>query len=603
MERKAIKLLTTIQEKNHISNKLNKNASLLEHALYYQSLGWSVVPVQLGKKIPFVKWKPYQSRRPTLKQIRKWWEKFPDANIGIITGKISNLVVLDFDSILALETFRNQICLTPKTIKQKTGRGYQYFFPYPNGRDIRNKSGLMKDVDLRAEAGLVVVAPSIHKSGKRYEWKNHDPLEDGLKGLKEIPKKILIFCLKGSKSSISNKIAKDVNILDGVEEGIRDETLFKHACSLKSKGLSRAEVEIIITEAAKNCSPPFPKDEALAKVESAFGYPDSNALKIRRAREKMRKRTSKKGITVRRLMRTKFPEPKWALKGVFCEGLNILAGKPKVGKSFLALNICVAIAHGELALNEFETEKSSVLFIGLEDTLRRLKGRLRVNIPSKISKATTKMRLINEWPRMGDGGLDLLEEEIKKYTDLRLIVIDTLQWFRPTGQNKDSNSYAKDYEQMMVIKQLADKHRIAILLIHHLRKTGADDIFDTLSGSFGLTGGADGLLALEDKNGKFILHIRGRDIDEQQYAMKFAPSNLSWSVIGDADEVKATNKQQLLYDAVKNADGPISPKQLIEETGLNENYVHKNMIKLVDSGDVKKLDRGKYQFIQKGPEK
>ena len=184
MYKTTIALKKIIQQKNNKTNKLSKDKSLVEHALFYQSLGWSVIPVQPGKKIPYIKWKDFQHVRPTPKQIRIWWKKFPDANIGIVTGKISNLVVLDFDSITALRTFRDEIAPTPKTIKQKTGRGYQYFFSYPDSHEARNKSGLMKDVDLRAEAGLVVVAPSIHKSGRQYEWKNHNPMEDGLKGLR-----------------------------------------------------------------------------------------------------------------------------------------------------------------------------------------------------------------------------------------------------------------------------------------------------------------------------------------------------------------------------------------------------------------------------------
>jgi len=588
MKRTAIKLRTINQEKKCISDKLLNNKSLVEHAIYYHKLGWSVIPLKPREKIPYMKWEEYQRQRATPKQIHKWWKDFPNANIGIITGNISNLVVLDFDSVRALLRFRIQVCSTPNTIKQRTGSGYHYFFSYPKGRDIRNKIGLMKDVDLRAEAGFVVVAPSIHKSGKRYEWQDITPMEDGLKGLMKMPQKILDFCLKDFRSPKLNKKVDVINILDGVKEGVRDDTLFRYACRLKNKGLSRAEVEVFIKEAAKNCSPPFPVEEALTKVKSAWSYPDSKALKIKKAREMMHEKTSKKkGITVRKLMRTKLPKPKWALEGVLCEGLNILAGKPKVGKSFFGLNICMAIADGKLALDKFKTEKGSVICFALEDTMRRLQSRLKVNIPTRISKATRKMRLINVWPRMGDGGLDSLED------------IDTLQWFRPRDKNKDKNTYTQDYEQMMLLKKIADKYRIAILLVHHLRKTTADDIFDTISGSFGLTGGADGLLALENKEGKYILHIRGRDIDEQEYAMKFSPTNLSWSVIGDADEVKTTNHQQLLYDAVKNAEGSISPKDLVKMTGLKENYVHKNMIKLLTSGDVKKLDRGKYQFINK----
>ena len=109
-----------------------------------------------------------------------------------------------------------------------------------------------------------------------------------------------------------------------------------------------------------------------------------------------------------------------------------------------------------------------------------------------------------------------METEIQKYDDLKLVVIDTLQWFRPPGSAGDRNIYAKDYDQMMKIEKTADKFKISILVIHHLRKTGADDIFDRLSGSFGLTGVADGILVLNRKGKQYVLHTRGRDIQEKE---------------------------------------------------------------------------------------
>jgi hypothetical protein len=298
------------------------------------------------------------------------------------------------------------------------------------------------------------------------------------------------------------------------------------------------------------------------------------------------------GITAAELVKMDIPPIKWIIKGLIAEGLSILGGKPKYGKSMLALNICLAVAFGGKALGQTPVEKGTAIYLALEDTPRRLKERL-----SKMFKkedAPENLILFTNWPKMGDGGISLLKEEIGKHSDLRLIIIDTLAKFRPKAKSNNSNHYDTDYQNVAKIKAVADEHNISILFIHHLRKSDADDVMDTFSGTLGLTGAADGLLALIRKSGKHELHVTGRDVEAKEYALKFDPLVLGWNLLGEATNVRDTEKQQEIYNACLKAEKPLSPKAISEITKLDYQYVRNTLGKMVKKGELDKKVRGKY---------
>jgi len=301
------------------------------------------------------------------------------------------------------------------------------------------------------------------------------------------------------------------------------------------------------------------------------------------------------GITAAALMEKIFPEPRWAIPGILPEGLNILAGKPKKGKSLFALNIGLSIALGGLALGKIPVDQGAVLYLALEDTERRLQGRLKQMLAYSDS-APDALHLFTKWPRMDAGGLELLEVKIGEIENLRLVIIDTLQKFRKPAKG-NANLYAEDYETVTKIKDIADRLGVCILLIHHLRKAEAVDIFDTLSGSLGLTGGTDGNLVLESSKGTTTLHLTGRDLEESELAIELDGQMLTWRLLGERAEVKATNDQQAVYDTLKNTTRVLSPKELSEITGVQVFNVKRILLKFVEDGSVKRTGHGKYLHI------
>lgn len=174
--------------------------------------------------------------------------------------------------------------------------------------------------------------------------------------------------------------------------------------------------------------------------------------------------------------------PKFIISRFLPAGLHILAGNPKIGKSWFALWLCHQVSKGE-PVWDFETQQCGALYISLEDTIDRLYFRL-----SQIIKDGSEQSYFATNADSLSGSLIAqLEKFMQGYPDTGLIVIDTFQRIRDTAN--DRNTYANDYEEINKIKAVADKYKIAILLVHHLRKMPDSDPFNMVSGSTGIIGG------------------------------------------------------------------------------------------------------------------
>ena len=149
-------------------------------ALRYLARGWSVVIVEPRAKRPIVRWRSFQKRAPSEAQIHRWLEQHPDANLAVVTGAVSGLVVLDVDprhgGTASLEAWEREHGALPATVESRTGGGGRHlYFAHP-GRTVRNRVGLAPGLDLRGDGGVIVVPPSIHPSGKAYRWvRGHGP--------------------------------------------------------------------------------------------------------------------------------------------------------------------------------------------------------------------------------------------------------------------------------------------------------------------------------------------------------------------------------------------------------------------------------------------
>lgn len=226
--------------------------------------------------------------------------------------------------------------------------------------------------------------------------------------------------------------------------------------------------------------------------------------------------------------------PKFIISGLLPVGLHMLAGSPKIGKSWLALWLCNQISKGEKVW-EFETLQCGALYLSLEDTMERLHFRL-----SRITEDGSEQSYFATNADSLSGSLMIqLETFLRDYPDTGIIVIDTFQKIRD-GIN-DKNAYASDYEEINKIKAVADKYKIAVLLVHHLRKMPDSDPFNMVSGSTGIIGAVDSLYILEKDSrtdNKAKLHVTGRDVEDMQIQLEFDRNDSVWRFVSFLDHAE-----------------------------------------------------------------
>lgn len=221
------------------------------------------------------------------------------------------------------------------------------------------------------------------------------------------------------------------------------------------------------------------------------------------------------------LLTTKLPRVRYIVDELIPQGLHVLAGAPKIGKSYLTLWLCLQIATGK-PVWELESHKCGVLYISLEDTPERIKKR----ILEMTDSAPDNLRLATCSNTITEGLAEQLEAYLKERPDTGFIAIDTLQKVR-SSEATQASSYAVDYMALSQLKSIADKHRIAILLVHHLRKQKSNDPFEMISGTTGITGAVDAsyvMMQRRDMKRVATLYAQGRDITYQEIDVSFRNS-------------------------------------------------------------------------------
>jgi hypothetical protein len=298
-------------------------------------------------------------------------------------------------------------------------------------------------------------------------------------------------------------------------------------------------------------------------------------------------------ITANSLKEKKFEPVKYVLPGFITEGVTVFAGKPKIGKSWLLYDVCLASAAGRFVLGNIKPAEGQVLYLALEDSQRRLKQRLQKLWPD--GSWPESLTLATEWRRADAGGLDDIASWCRSVTKPILIVIDTLEKFRPVAKG-NAPAYSTDYSAITGLHKLAHSLGIAVVVVHHVRKMEADDPFDTVSGTTGLTGAADTILILKRQSGNVTLHARGRDIEESETACTFNKVTCRWTLLGEAAEVHTSGQRVAIVSALKSAGSAgMHVTELMAAIGRSDrNAVDQLLFKMSRDGDVVRLKRGVY---------
>lgn len=250
--------------------------NLIDEVKKYLEAGYSVIPINPYSKKPFFPWEEFQKRTPTEKEVVYWWREFPTAMIGIITGNLTKLFVLDIDKNHDNSVYE----YIPETIVTPTARtprdGIHLYFSAPEDPNITVKSGLFLNVDYRCNGGYIVAPPSKNAYGIYYRWL--DGLDIFSIQPAEIPEKLLFHIYNSNNNKknyyiISNRtkeIFADSNSAAPFTEGNRNQTLFHIAYSLVRGKASEDIIHQTVEILAKNCIPPLENDEISTIVQSAF---------------------------------------------------------------------------------------------------------------------------------------------------------------------------------------------------------------------------------------------------------------------------------------------------------------------------------------------
>lgn len=234
------------------------------------------------------------------------------------------------------------------------------------------------------------------------------------------------------------------------------------------------------------------------------------------------------------LLDTAFQPKAQIVNDLLCAGTYLFAGAPKVGKSFFMAQLGYHVSGG-IPLWEYPVHRGAVLYLALEDTYARLQKRLSRMYGTDCIEG---FYFATHAKNLSDGLEGQLKSFIKSHADTKLIIIDTLQKIREVGGEKFS--YASDYEIVTKLKKFSDEHNICVLLVHHTRKQTAEDCFETISGTNGLLGAADGAFIMQKEkrtDNKAVLDMVGRDQQDQRLHLLFEREKCLWQLTKTESEL------------------------------------------------------------------
>ena len=401
-------------------------------------------------------------------------------------------------------------------------------------------------------------------------------------------------------------------VVGDIRDGARNQTLTSMAGTMRRRGFTETAILAALhVENKTRCVPPL-DDSEVAQIAGSIGRYEPGDVPKQPATIAMPETYNASAL----MLRT-FAEPRWAVPGFVPEGLSALAGKPKMGKSWMALDIALGVALGRPVLGGIEVEQGDVLALFLEDGPRRLQERICqllaprakpvVSAPTRAEGNLIRLaysldlpdpdRLIiaHRWPKLDKErkGLELIEQWVEEHPQARLIVIDTFGKVKPLPGR--GSAYDADTEALGPLQQMALRRGIAVLMLTHLRKEKLDDPLEMINASMGFAGALDGALILNRVRGNAdaTLYVTGRDVKEDKdHALSWNAETARWSLSGGAAEARLTGERNEVLQAIKRASGWISARVIAQTLGKEEKAVRYLAGKLVAEGFVESSPKG-----------
>lgn len=295
-----------------------------------------------------------------------------------------------------------------------------------------------------------------------------------------------------------------------------------------------------------------------------------------------------------------YPDVVWCVPDILAEGLNMLVAPPKAGKSWMVLDIALGCALGGKVFGVLDVTQRPVLYMALEDSHRRLKARSVKLLGHSKLPPEVQVQIECEPNMIIPEILDFLIEQEGKQP---LVIVDTLGRARGSGTNNTENAYSADYTFMTTLKNTIDQSPgSTLLLVHHTRKTEGPDPFDSVNGSNGMTGGVDATLLLKRKrqSGEAKLHVTGREVGENAYALTFNDGR--WALDGNSLAAAAedgpeplSGRMQAILDYVNEVGEDTTPSKVAEALSTTPQSASMYLKRLQEKGLIEKPAYGRYR--------
>lgn len=439
--------------------------STLQHARDYVKKGFSVIPLKPRGKEPIISsWKEYQERYPTDEELVKWFNGSQN-NIGVVTGRISGIVVVDLDSEAAIRFSKeNDFGITPAV---KTGKGYHLYFSYPPDREVRNFQARddLPDIDLRGDGGYVVGPPSIHSGGKVYQW-----LPGAGLGLSFAPLPTILLINDATEKAPLKELYQ------GVSEGERNISLARLVGSWANDFLTLEEcLENALLWNDKNESP-LPEREIERTVQSIFEM-NRKTNPQKDVQPKDKKMTSIADLPfisasdLRNDDSTEYRQEK--IEGMIPEGtLLFLSGIPGHMKTFLAMDLCLAITTQRPFVSR-QTKQGTAFYFDKENHKKTWNDRMNLLCKTTIPETFQVWPFwVEPEPPAFPKGEDSIYADIAKQNAGALFIFDSFIRFLPKGVDENSSS---EVAPVMGFLRGLTKHGVTVVILHHKGKNDSLD--------------------------------------------------------------------------------------------------------------------------------
>lgn len=297
------------------------------------------------------------------------------------------------------------------------------------------------------------------------------------------------------------------------------------------------------------------------------------------------------------------PDPVVIVNELVMEGFNLYAGKFKSGKSFFVLDLALSVALGRTALGGLPTRGGDVLYLALEDTMRRMKKRAARQLGK--TPWPRRLQIAHRWPRVGEGGIADIRRWLDAHPEARLVIVDTLKMVKPTrqGNGNGASVYDMDYEFAADLKAVADEYAIGMVALTHTRKAEASDVFDTINASTGLGASADTIVVWERRRGSpFVkLHVTGRDIekervDDEALILQWNKDRWSWAYMPNGRDALLSAERRSIQEVIYDQQRPLTPKEVGDLIHKGAEATRQTMSRMAEKGDLVRIGYGRYNI-------